>query len=75
MPSKADFGTCVWRGRYRFTIEPNLNKVVLERAAGIGEDRIVSLLREPINRVTPDLAPLRSVPWVHDSTVAPASCC
>jgi uncharacterized protein len=55
-------------GRYRFTTEPNLNKVVLEREAAIGEDRIVALLREAISQVTPDFPPLRSVPWVHDST-------
>ena len=30
-------------GRYRFTTEPNLNKVVLEREGAISEDRIESL--------------------------------
>ena len=40
-------------GRYRFTTEPNLNKVVLEREAAIGEDRIVALLRESLSQVAP----------------------
>ena len=35
-------------GRYRFTTEPNLNKVVLEREGAISEDRIETLLREAI---------------------------
>lgn len=58
-------------GRYRFTTEPNLNKVVLEREAAIGEDRIVALLREAIGQVAPDLVPLRCIVWVHDSTDLP----
>lgn len=58
-------------GRYRFTTEPNLNKVVLEREAAVNEDRIVSLLRAAVNQVTPDVSPLRAVPWVHDSTDLP----
>src|SRR5262249_51880437 len=35
-------------GRYRFTTEPNLNKVVLEREGAIGEDRIEVLLHDAI---------------------------
>jgi hypothetical protein len=46
-------------GRYRFTTEPNLNKVVLEREGAIGEDRIEALLREAIGTVAPSTAQLR----------------
>jgi uncharacterized protein len=41
-------------GRYRFTTEPNLNKVVLEREGAIGDDRIEALMREAISRVAPN---------------------
>jgi predicted AAA+ superfamily ATPase len=41
-------------GRYRFTTEPNLNKVVLEREGAIGEDRIDTLLHEAINSIAPN---------------------
>jgi hypothetical protein len=55
-------------GRYRFTTEPNLNKVVLEREAAIPESRIGQLLRDSIRQVSPENAILRTIPWVHDST-------
>ena len=40
-------------GRYRFTTEANLNKVILERESAISDDRIESLLREAIGAVAP----------------------
>lgn len=46
-------------GRYRFTTEPNLNKVIVEREGAIGDDRIVELLREAVTKVAPQLAPFR----------------
>ena len=46
-------------GRYRFTTEPNLNKVIVEREGAIGDDRIVELLRESLTKVAPQTAPFR----------------
>jgi hypothetical protein len=46
-------------GRYRFTTEPNLNKVIVEREGAIGDARIVELLREAIAKVAPQTAPFR----------------
>ncbi len=58
-------------GRYRFTTEPNLNKVVLEREGAIGEDRIDALLREAIAAVAPGSSELRIEPRVEDSADLP----
>jgi hypothetical protein len=55
-------------GRYRFTTEPNLNKVIVEREGAIGDDRIVELLREATNRVAPQTPPFRVQTNVADST-------
>ena len=46
-------------GRYRFTTEPNLNKVVLERESAISDDRIEALLHDAIATVTPAAPELR----------------
>lgn len=46
-------------GRYRFTTEPNLNKVIVEREGSIGDSRIVELLREAVAKVAPQTAPFR----------------
>ena len=56
-------------GRYRFTTEPNLNKVVLEREAAIPDTRVYQLVRDAISAATPDVrdAGMRSQPWVQDS--------
>jgi hypothetical protein len=56
-------------GRYRFTTEPNLNKVVLEREAAILDTRVYQLVRDAISAATPDVrdAGMRSQPWVQDS--------
>jgi hypothetical protein len=55
-------------GRYRFTTEPNLNKVVLEREAAIADTRVSGMVRDAIRQVAPDTPVLRTVGWVHDST-------
>ena len=41
-------------GRYRFTTEPNLNKVVLERESAIADARVSQLVKEAITSVTPE---------------------
>lgn len=58
-------------GRYRFTTEPNLNKVVLEREGAIGDDRVEALLRETIALIASGIAPIRVVPWVGESVDLP----
>ncbi len=46
-------------GRYRFTTEPNLNKVIIEREGAIEESRIGELLREASRTAAPQLNPFR----------------
>ena len=58
-------------GRYRFTTEPNLNKVVLEREGAIGDDRIETLLYDAINKVAPALPELRVESRVRASADLP----
>ncbi len=58
-------------GRYRFTTEPNLNKVVLEREGAIGEDGIEALLREAISSVAPSNGDLNVEPRVSGSADLP----
>src|SRR5205085_11448334 len=58
-------------GRYRFTTEPNLNKVVLEREGAIGEDRIEAILREAIAKVAPSTPELRVESRVAESADLP----
>lgn len=56
-------------GRYRFTTEPNLNKVIVEREGAIGEDRLIELLREATTKVAPQAAhPFRVETSVTDSS-------
>lgn len=55
-------------GRYRFTTEPNLNKVIVEREGAIGDDRIVDLLREALGKVAPQAAPFRVELGVAESS-------
>jgi hypothetical protein len=54
-------------GRYRFTTEPNLNKVILEREGAISDDLIETLLREAIGAVAPGSSELRVEPRVEAS--------
>jgi uncharacterized protein len=58
-------------GRYRFTTEPNLNKVILEREGAITDDRIETLLREAIGAVAPSSYDLRVEPRVEASADLP----
>lgn len=63
-------------GRYRFTTEPNLNKVVLEREAAIADSRVSQLVRDAIKEMLPELREqkmtvLRTQAWVHDSADLP----
>lgn len=58
-------------GRYRFTTEPNLNKVVLEREGAIGEDRVDALLREAVTAVAPTVGGLHVEPRVTASNDLP----
>ncbi len=58
-------------GRYRFTTEPNLNKVVLEREGAITDDRIETLLHEAIGTVAPSSPVLRVEPRVEASADLP----
>jgi hypothetical protein len=58
-------------GRYRFTTEPNLNKVILEREGAITDDRIESLLRDAIWAVSPPSPELRVEPRVEASADLP----
>jgi len=58
-------------GRYRFTTEPNLNKVVLERESAINDDRIETLLHDAISTVAPATPELRVEPRVHASADVP----
>jgi uncharacterized protein len=44
-------------GRYRFTTEPNLNKVIMEREGSIGDDQILSLLGGALKAVAPSSGP------------------
>jgi hypothetical protein len=60
-------------GRYRFTTEPNLNKVVLEREAAIPDSRVSQLVREAIAAATPEIREAKAIvvrtqPWVHDAS-------
>ena len=54
-------------GRYRFTTEPNLNKVIVEREGAVGDGEITALLRETVNQVAGPVAPFRVVPHVIES--------
>jgi len=58
-------------GRYRFTTEPNLNKVVLEREGAITDERIDALLYEVISRMAPSMPELRVEPRVRQSSDLP----
>ena len=58
-------------GRYRFTTEPNLNKVILEREGAITDDRIETLLRGAIGAIAPSSPELRVEPRVEVSADLP----
>jgi hypothetical protein len=58
-------------GRYRFTTEPTLNKVVMEREGAVGDERVTAIIREAISKVAPNTRILRVVPRVDDSADLP----
>ena len=58
-------------GRYRFTAEPTLNKVVMEREGAIPEQRIRQLVREAIGTVAAGKGPIKVVPRVEESADLP----
>lgn len=58
-------------GRYRFTTEPNLNKVVLEREGAVTDARIETLLRESVSREAPSRPAIRVEPRITASNDLP----
>jgi hypothetical protein len=58
-------------GRYRFTAEPTLNKVVMEREGAIPEQRVRQLVREAIGTVASGKGLIRVVPRVEESADLP----
>lgn len=58
-------------GRYRFTTEPNLNKVIVEREAAVHERDLASLLDQAVRQKAPSVGELRVVHRVSDSTDLP----
>ncbi len=58
-------------GRYRFTTEPTLNKVVMEREGAVSPERVTGVLREAIEKVAPSSPVLRVVSRVDDSADLP----
>ena len=46
-------------GRYRFTTEPNLNKIIVEQEGAVSDGRILQLLREATTIAAPAIAPFR----------------
>jgi uncharacterized protein DUF499 len=58
-------------GRYRFTTEPTLNKVVMEREGAVGDERVTAVVREAIGKVAPSTRVLRVVPRVDNSADLP----
>jgi len=46
-------------GRYRFTTEPNLNKVIIEREGSIDEGKLAEVIREAFSRIAPQVNPFR----------------
>ncbi|WP_327325118.1 DUF499 domain-containing protein [Streptomyces sp. NBC_01210] len=58
-------------GRYRFTTEPNLNKVIVERESAIAETAISALLAEATSKVAPSSEFWRTITGVHDSSGVP----
>ncbi len=55
-------------GRYRFTTEPNLNKVVLEREQAFDDVYIDRVLRDALASMATSDGILRVEPWVTEST-------
>lgn len=58
-------------GRYRFTTEPTLNKVVMEREGAIGEERVIAALREALGKVATGPGPIKVYERVEGSADLP----
>jgi len=58
-------------GRYRFTAEPTLNKVVMEREGAISDSRVRQLVRECVNNVATGRGVLKVISRVENSTEVP----
>lgn len=58
-------------GRYRFTTEPNLNKVIVEQEGAITHSRALQLLREAITTAAPAQPPFRVITNVAQSMDIP----
>lgn len=54
-------------GRFRFTTEPNLNKVILEREGAIGDDRVTALILDTLKQVARGTNELRVFHRIVDS--------
>ena len=59
------------RGRYRFTTEPNLNKVIVEHEGAVANSRVLQLVREAVADAAPALQPFRVIPHVVESMDVP----
>lgn len=58
-------------GRYRFTTEPNLSRVIVEREGAIGDDHIIELLNNALTKVAPSQPPWRVEHRVDESSDLP----
>ena len=54
-------------GRYRFTTEPNLNKIIVEREGAVSDERILQLLRDATGEAAPPVPPFRVETNVTDT--------
>jgi hypothetical protein len=54
-------------GRFRFTTEPNLNKVILEREGAIGDDRVAAAIYDALREVAPGTKELRVIHRIVES--------
>ncbi|TDC54863.1 ATP-binding protein [Actinomadura sp. KC345] len=58
-------------GRYRFTTEPNLNKVIVEKESAVPDDVLAALLDEMLQKMAPNQAPWKVVRNVRQSVELP----
>ena len=54
-------------GRFRFTTEPNLNKLILEREGAISDDRVASAIYDTLRTVAPGTKELRTIQRIVES--------
>jgi hypothetical protein len=58
-------------GRFRFTTEPNLNKVILEREGAVGDDRVAASIYEALGAVAPGPKEFRVLHRIVESADLP----